>query len=71
VTASGTESGIQSYFIGRMSNEDLHNLYTSETLLGDQIIDDEMGGHVEYMEEMRNVYKILVGKPERKRTQKT
>jgi hypothetical protein len=36
-------------------------------LLGDKISDDEMGGHVERVGEIRNSYKILVGKPEGKR----
>jgi hypothetical protein len=34
---------------------------------GDQIKGDEMGGHVACMEEMRNMYKILVGNLEEKR----
>jgi hypothetical protein len=35
--------------------------------LGDQIENNEFGGHVAPMEEMRGVYRILVGKPEKKR----
>jgi len=34
--------------------------------LGDQIKEDEIGGHAARIEEIRNVYKILVGKPEGK-----
>jgi hypothetical protein len=35
--------------------------------LGDQIKEDKMCGHAARMEEMRNAYNILVGKPEGKR----
>jgi hypothetical protein len=34
----------------------------------DSIREDEMGGHVAYMEEFRNTSEILVGKPERNRS---
>jgi hypothetical protein len=34
----------------------------------DQIKEDEMGGALGRMGEMRNTYKILFGKPEEKRT---
>jgi hypothetical protein len=33
----------------------------------DKIKENEVGGHVVRMGEERNVYKVLVGKPERKR----
>jgi hypothetical protein len=33
----------------------------------DQVKEDEMGRHVARMEEKRNPYRILVGKPEGKR----
>jgi hypothetical protein len=37
----------------------LHHYY-----LGDEIMEDEMDGHVARMDEMRSVYKTSVGKPE-------
>jgi len=52
----------------RLHNEALHNLYTSQNIIT-VIKSIRMGwaGHVARMGEIRNVYKILVGKLERKR----
>jgi hypothetical protein len=52
----------------RLHNEALHNLYTSQNIFT-VIKSIRMGwaGHVARMGEIRNVYKILVGKLERKR----
>jgi hypothetical protein len=50
-----------------MHNEGLHNLYASPDII--RIIKSgKMGcaGHVSRMREMRNIYKVLVGKPEGK-----
>jgi hypothetical protein len=53
----------------RLHNEELHNLYTSPNI-NRMIKSSRMRwwvGHVAHVEEMRNVYSILVRKPERKR----
>jgi hypothetical protein len=56
----------------RLHNEELHNLYASAYIISlDEVKEDEMGGHVAHMGEMRNAYKILVRKPEEKRTCET
>jgi len=47
----------------RLHNEELYYLYVS----GYQIKEDEMGGHVARMGEMRNACSILVGKSARNR----
>jgi hypothetical protein len=52
----------------RLHNEDLHNLYASPSII--LVIKStrmKCAGHVACMEEMRNAYNILVGKPEGKR----
>jgi hypothetical protein len=51
----------------RLHNEELHNLYTSPNTSGG-IKSKRMiwAGHVERMGEMRDAYRILVGKPEGK-----
>jgi hypothetical protein len=51
-----------------LHNEELHNLYTSPDVIR-VVISRRMRwvGHVESMGEMKNVYKILVRKPEEKR----
>jgi hypothetical protein len=52
----------------RLHNEELHNLYTSPNII--MVIKSgrmRWGGHVVCVEEMRNVYSVLVGKPESKR----
>jgi hypothetical protein len=52
----------------RLHNEELHNLYTSPNIV--RVIKSERmrwTGYVTRMEEMRNAYNILVGKPEGKR----
>jgi hypothetical protein len=46
----------------KLQNEELHNLYSS--LKSRRI---RWAGHVARMGEKRNAYRILVGKPERKR----
>jgi hypothetical protein len=52
----------------RLHNEELHNLYASPNIIR-MIKSRTMRwvGHVAYMGETRNVYSILVGKPEGKR----
>jgi hypothetical protein len=52
----------------KLHNEDLHNLYSSPSIIG-IIKSRKMGlvGHVARMGEKRNVYRLLVGKPEGKR----
>jgi hypothetical protein len=51
-----------------MFNEELHNLYSSPSII--RIIKSRRmrwAGHVTRMREKRNVYRLLVGKPEGKR----
>jgi hypothetical protein len=52
-----------------LHNEELHNLYSSPDII-QQIKSRTMmwAGHVARMGEDRNMYKVLVGKPEGKRT---
>jgi hypothetical protein len=52
----------------KLHNEERHNLYSSPSII--LIIKSRRmrwAGHVARMEEKRNVYRLLVGKPERKR----
>jgi hypothetical protein len=52
----------------KLYNEELHNLYSSPSVI--RIINSRRmrwAGHVAQMGEKRNVYKLLVGKPEGKR----
>jgi hypothetical protein len=52
----------------KLHNEDLHNLYSSPSI--NRIIKSRRmrwAGHVARMGEKRNVYSLLVGKPEGKR----
>jgi hypothetical protein len=52
----------------RLHNEELHNLYSSPNII--RMIKSRRlrwAGHVVRMEEKRNAYRILVGKPEGKR----
>jgi hypothetical protein len=53
----------------KLHNEELHNLYSSANIIIMMIKSRRMtwAGHVALMGEMRNVYKILVGKPGRKK----
>jgi hypothetical protein len=54
---------------GKLQNEELHNLYSSSSIMR-MIIARRMrwAGHVARMRaEKKNAYRILVGKPERKR----
>jgi hypothetical protein len=51
----------------KLHNEELHNLYSSSSIV--RIIKSRRmrwAGHVARMGEKRNVYRLLVGKPERK-----
>jgi hypothetical protein len=53
----------------RPRKEELHNLYSSPNII--RVIESKRirgTGHVAYMGEMINAYRILVGKPERKRS---
>jgi hypothetical protein len=52
----------------KLHNRELHNLYSSTGIIG-QINSRRMrwAGHVAHMGEGRNVYRVLVGKPEGKR----
>jgi hypothetical protein len=53
----------------KLHNEELHNLYSSPSII--RIIKLKkmrLAGHVARMGEKRNVYRLLVGKPERKRS---
>jgi hypothetical protein len=52
----------------KLHNEELHNLYSLPSII--RIIKSRRtrwAGHVARMEEKRNAYRLLVGKPERKR----
>jgi hypothetical protein len=52
----------------KLHNEELHNLYTSPSII--RIIKSRRmrwAGHMARMGEKRNVYRLLVGKPEGKR----
>jgi hypothetical protein len=52
----------------KLHNEELHNLYSSPSII--RIIKSRRmrwAGHVAQMGEKRNVYRLLVGKPEGKR----
>jgi hypothetical protein len=52
----------------RLHNEELHNLYASTNII--RVIKSRRmrwAGHVAHIGEIRNTYKILVGKPEGKR----
>jgi hypothetical protein len=52
----------------KLHNEELHNLYSSPDII--RMIKSRRtrwAGHVTRMGQKRNVYRILVGKPERKR----
>jgi hypothetical protein len=49
-------------------NEELHNMYPSPCIIiNDQVKEEEMGRACSMNGEKRNVYRILVGKPEGKR----
>jgi hypothetical protein len=51
----------------RLHNEELHNLYVSQNII--RVIKSRSirwAGHVGCMRDIRNAYRILVGKPERK-----
>jgi hypothetical protein len=54
--------------LGKLHNEEVHNVYTSADIIR-KIKSRRMkwAGHVARMGDMRNAYKILVGKPEGKR----
>jgi hypothetical protein len=52
----------------KLHTEELHDLYSSPNII--MVIESQKmrwTGHVAHMREMRNMYKILVGKPEENR----
>jgi hypothetical protein len=51
----------------KLHNEQLHNLYSSPNIRIMKLKRMRWAGHVARMEQMRNAYKMLVGKPEGKR----
>jgi hypothetical protein len=52
----------------KLYNEEFHNLYSSPSIIKNvQDKEDEMGRACSTNGEKRNAYRILVGKPERKR----
>jgi hypothetical protein len=52
----------------KLHNEELHNLYSSPSIIRFiKSIRMRWAGHVARMGEKRNVYRLLVGKPEGKR----
>jgi hypothetical protein len=52
----------------KMSNEELHNLYSSPNIIRMKSRMMRWAGHVARMRETRNAYRILVGKPEKTQT---
>jgi hypothetical protein len=50
-----------------LHNKKLHNLYASQNIRVNKSRKMRWTGHVAYMGEMRNAYKVLVRKPEGKR----
>jgi hypothetical protein len=65
---SGPKSGEVSGVLRKRHIEELHDLYSSPSII--RIIKwrrMKWAGHVARMGEKRNVYRLLVGKPERKR----
>jgi hypothetical protein len=55
----------------KLHNEELHNLYSSPSINGITKSRMRWVGHVARMGEKRNVYRLLVRKPEGKTTRKT
>jgi hypothetical protein len=51
----------------KVHNEELHNFYSSPNIIRMKSKRMKLVGHVACMEEKRNAYRILVGKPEGKR----
>jgi hypothetical protein len=54
----------------KLNNEELHNLYSSPSIITSRIIKSRTirwAGHVARMGETRNAYRIFVGKPEGRR----
>jgi hypothetical protein len=52
----------------KLHNEELTDLYSTKYCSGDKIENNAMGGHVACMGESGNVHRVLLGKPEGKRT---
>jgi hypothetical protein len=55
--------------VEKLHNDELHSLYSSELNIVRVIKSGRMkwAGHVAHMEEGRDVYRVLIGKPESKR----
>jgi hypothetical protein len=51
----------------KLYNEELHNLYSSPSIIRIKSRRMRWAGHVAGMREKKNVYRLLVGKPEGKR----
>jgi hypothetical protein len=52
----------------KLHNEELHDMYTSPSIIrNNQVEESEMGGAYSILQEKRNAYRLLVGKPEGKR----
>jgi hypothetical protein len=52
----------------KLHNEELHNLYSLPSIINMIVKEDEMGRACSTNGERRNVYRILVGKPEGRRS---
>jgi hypothetical protein len=53
--------------LGKLHNEENHNLYASPSIIRIKSRRMKCAGHVARMGERRNAYRISVGKPEGKR----
>jgi hypothetical protein len=51
----------------KLHNKELHDFYSSPSIIRIIVVEDEMGGPCSTNGEKRNAYRLLVGKPEGKR----